>query len=231
MNTSVNIRKTSGAAKSSSSKSEKEWWETELEKLQNQFKYNEITIEEYIRGLDNLLGRVQKGTDAWRKINEELQKQRLTKVEDDYKRGTISLDEYIKKLKELIKVYKQGSDAWNDLADKIKKALQDKADKQKDALDTAKDAATSIIEDEIDRLKALQKAEEDRYDKLIEEKKKANEETEKELELARLQEALENAKKEKTKRVKYMLSIKIAQNGENPEEDNTVGKICFEILK
>ena len=104
-------------------------------------------------------------------------------------------------MKELIKAYKQGSDAWNDLADKIKEALQDKADKQKDALDTAKDAATSIIEDEIDRLKALQKAEEDRYDKLIEEKKKANEETEKELELAKLQEALENAKKEKTKRV------------------------------
>lgn len=219
----------SNKSSSSSKKSEKEWWETELEKLKNQFKYNEITIEEYIRGLDNLLGKVQKGTDAWRKINEELQKQRLTKVEDDYKRGTISLDEYIKKLKELIKAYKQGSDAWNDLADKIKEALQDKADKQKDALDTAKDAATSIIEDEIDRLKALQKAEEDRYDKLIEEKKKANEETEKELELARLQEALENAKKEKTKRVKYMLSIKIAQNGENPEEDNTVGKICFEI--
>ncbi|MCI7555026.1 MAG: hypothetical protein MST00_06315 [Tenericutes bacterium] len=191
----------SNKSSSSSKKSKKEWWETELEGLQNQFKYNEITIEEYIRGLDNLLGKVKKGTDAWRKINEELQKQRLTKVEDDYKRGTISLDEYIKKLKELIKAYKQGSDAWNDLADKIKKALQDKADKQKDALDTAKDAATSIIEDEIDRLKALQKAEEDRYDKLIEEKKKANEETEKELELAKLQEALENAKKEKTKRV------------------------------
>lgn len=219
----------SNKSSSSSSKSEKEWWETELENLKNQFKYNEITIEEYIRGLDNLLGKVQKGTDAWRKINEELQKQRLTKVEDDYKRGTISLDEYIKKLKELIKAYRQGSDAWNDLADKIKKALQDKADKQKDDLGTAEDAATSIIEDEIDRLKALQKAEEDRYDKLIEEKKKANEETEKELELTKLQEALENAKKEKTKRVKYMLSIKIAQNGENPEEDNTVGKICFEI--
>ena len=231
MNTSVNIRKTSGAAKSSSSskKSEKEWWETELEKLQNQFKYNEITIEEYIRGLDNLLGKVQKGTDAWRKINEELQKQRLTKVEDDYKRGTISLDEYIKKLKELIKAYKQGSDAWNDLADKIKKALQDKADKQKDDLGTAEDAAVGIIDDEIDKLKKLKEEQEDYYDKLIDDKKAANDETEKELELARLQETLENAKKEKTKRVKYMLSIKIAQNGGNPEEDNTVGKICFEI--
>ena len=214
---------------SSSSKSEKEWWETILDNLKDQFKYNEITIEEYISGLDSLLSRVQKGTDAWRKINEELQKQRLTKVEDDYKRGTISLDEYIKKLKELIKAYKQGSDAWNDLADKIKKALQDKADRQKDDMATAEDAAVGIIDEEIDKLNKLKKEQEEYYDQLIEDKEKANEETEKELELARLQEALENAKKEKTKRVKYMLSIKIAQNGGNPEEDNTVGKICFEI--
>ena len=179
--------------------------------------------------MENLLGKVEKGTDAWRQINEELQKQKLTKVESDYKRGVISLDEYIKKLKELIKAYKEGSEAWNDLADKIKKALQDKAKVQKDDLNTAEKAAVGIIDDEIDRLKKLQEAEEERYDKLIEEKQKANDETERELELARLQEALENAKKERTKRVKYMLSIKIAQNGENPEEDNTVGKICFEI--
>lgn len=191
----------SSSGNKSSKKSEKEWWETELENLKNQFKYNEITIEEYIRGLDNLLGRVQKGTDAWRKINEEFQKQRLTKVEDDYKRGTISLDEYIKKLKELIKAYKQGSDAWNDLADKIKKALQDKADRQKDDLATAEDAAVGIIDDEIDKLKKLKEEQEEYYDQLIADKEKANEETEKELELARLQEALANAQKEKTKRV------------------------------
>lgn len=191
----------SSSSKSSSSKSEKEWWETVLDNLKDQFKYNEITIEEYIRGLDNLLGRVQKGTDAWRQINEELQKQRLTKVEDDYKRGTISLDEYIKKLKELIKVYKQGSDAWNDLADKIKKALQDKADRQKDDLGTAEDAAIGIIDEEINKLKELKEEQEEYYDKLIDDKKAANDETERELELARLQEALANAKKEKTKRV------------------------------
>lgn len=189
------------SSSSKSSSSEKEWWETILDNLKDQFKYNEITIEEYIRGLDNLLGRVQKGTDAWRKINEELQKQRLTKVEDDYKRGTISLDEYIKKLKELIKAYKQGSDAWNDLADKIKKALQDKADRQKDDLDTAEDAAVGIIDEEIEKLNKLKEEQEEYYDQLIADKEKANEETEKELELARLQEALANAQKEKTKRV------------------------------
>lgn len=189
------------SSSSKSSSSEKEWWETILDNLKDQFKYNEITIEEYIRGLDNLLGRVQKGTDAWRKINEELQKQRLTKVEDDYKRGTISLDEYIKKLKELIKAYKQGSDAWNDLADKIKKALQDKADRQKDDLATAEDAAVGIIDEEIEKLNKLKKEQEEYYDQLIEDKEKANEETEKELELARLQEALANAKKERVKKI------------------------------
>lgn len=219
----------SGKSSSSSSKSQKEWWEEQLEALKDQFKYNEITIEEYIGGLDKLLGQVGRGTDAWRKINEELQKQRLTKVEDDYKRGTISLKEYVAQLKELIKAYKQGSDAWNDLADKIKKGLQDIAKGQKDDLDKASDAAIDIIEKEIDKLKDLKDEQSEYYDKLIDDKEKANDETERELELARLQEALENAKAQKVKRVKYMLSIKIAQNGETPEEDNTVGKICFEI--
>ena len=199
-NSAMGVSGSSGSGGSSSS-SEKEWWETILDNLKDQFKYNEITIEEYINGLDNLLGRVQKGTDAWRKINEELQKQRLTKVEDDYKRGTISLDEYIKKLKELIKAYKQGSDAWNDLADKIKKALQDKADRQKDDMATAEDAAVGIIDEEIEKLNKLKEEQEEYYDQLIADKEKANEETEKELELARLQEALANAQKEKTKRV------------------------------
>ena len=202
---------------SSSSKSEKEWWEEEFEKLKDQFKYNEITIEEYINGLNGLLRRVQKGSDAWREINEELQKQRLTKVEDDYKRGTISLDEYIKRLKELIKAYKQGTDAWNELADKIKKGLQDKADKQKDDLATAENAALKIIDRQIEKQKELRDEKEAYWDEEISNLEKANEETEKAIELARLEEALENAKNEKYKRVKYMLSIKIAQNFETPK--------------
>jgi len=195
--------KGSSSSSSSSSSSTKEWWETELSKLKEQYKYNEITIDEYINALNNLLGRVGKGTDAWRQINEELQKQRLSKVEDDYKRGAISLDEYINKLKELIKAYREGTDAWNELADKIKKGLQDKAKQQKDDLKTAEQAAVGLIDEEIKRLEELRDAEKDRYDDLIESKKKANDETEREIELARLQEALENAKNEKVKRVWY----------------------------
>ena len=184
-----------------SSKSEKEWWEKQFDRLKDKFKYNEITITTYINSLSKLLGKLKKGSKAWREVNEELQKQRLAKVEDDYKRGTISLDTYIKKLKQLIKAYKKGTEAWNDLADKIKDALQDKADLQKDRYETALDSAISIIDREIDKLDKLKDEQEEYYDKLIADKEKANEETERELELARLQEALANAQKEKTKRV------------------------------
>lgn len=50
-------------------------------------------------------------------------------------------------------------------------------------------------------MKQLKDEQKEYYDKLIEDKKTANDETERELELARLQEALANAKAEKTKRV------------------------------
>ena len=219
----------SGKSKSKSSKSEKEWWEKELDNLKDQFEYNDITIEQYIGSLENLLGRVQQGTEAWKKINKELQKQKLQKVEDDYKRGAITLKQYIKELRNLQGAYKAGTDAWLDLADKIKSSLKELLNKQKDAYNTAHNAAMKIIETEIDKINEQKDATEEYYDKLIEDKKKANEESEKEIELAKLQEALANAKREKTKRVKCMLSIKIAQNGETPEGDNTVGKICFEI--
>lgn len=191
----------SGSSKSSSSKSEKEWWEKELDNLKDQFEYNDITIEQYIGGLENLLGRVQQGTEAWKKINKELQKQKLQKVEDDYKRGTITLKQYIKELRNLQGAYKAGTDAWLDLADKIKSGLKELLNDQKDAYDTAHDAAMKIIETEIDKINEQKDATEEYYDKLIEDKKKANEESEKEIELAKLQEALANAKREKTKRV------------------------------
>lgn len=193
--------KSTSSKSSSSSKTEKEWWETVLDELQARFKNNEITIDEYINGLSDLLGKLEQGTDAWHEINNELQEQRLSKIESDYKRGTISLEEYISKLKELIKVYKQGTEAWKELADSIKSALQDLAEERKDELEKAGDAAINLIDEEIERLQKIQETEEERYDKLIDEKKAANDETERELELAKLQEALENAKKEKTKRV------------------------------
>lgn len=183
-------KKVGASTSSSSSKSEKEWWEKQLDTLKEQYSNSEITIEEYIKALEKLLGKLKKGSDAWKQVNKLLQEQKLSKVESDYKRGVISLDEYIKKLQELIKTYKQGTKTWQDLADKIKEGLLDKAEQeQKDYEDAAK-AATSIIDDEIKRLEELKDA-----------KQKANDETEKELELAKLQEALEKARNERTKRV------------------------------
>lgn len=183
-------KKTGTSASSSSSKSEKSWWEKQLDTLKEQYSNSEITIEEYIKALEKLLGKLKKGSDAWKQVNKLLQEQRLSKVESDYKRGVISLDEYIKKLQELIKTYKQGTKAWQDLADKIKEGLLDKAEQEQKDYENAAKAATSIIDDEIKRLEELKDA-----------KQKANDETEKELELAKLQEALEKARNERTKRV------------------------------
>lgn len=184
--TSRDITKSSKNNKSSG----KEWWEKELDTLKDQFNYSEITIEEYINGLEKLLGKTQKGSDAWKKINEELQKQRLSKVEDDYKAGRISLEQYIAKLKELLKAYKEGTKGWKDLADKIKKGLQDQAKETKQQYDNAKSAVDNLLDDEIKKI-------DEKIDKL----KEANKETEREIELARLQEALANAQKNKSKRV------------------------------
>lgn len=187
--TSTSTKKKSTSSSSSSS-TEKSWWEKQLDTLKDQYSNSEITIEEYIKALEKLLGKLKKGSDAWKEVNKLLQEQKLSKVESDYKRGVISLDEYIKKLQELIKNYKQGTKAWQDLADKIKEGLLDKAEQeQKDYEDAAK-AATSIIDDEIKRLEELKDA-----------KQKANDETERELELAKLQDALEKARNERTKRV------------------------------
>lgn len=187
---STSTKRKLSSKSSSSSKSEKSWWEEQLETLKEQYSNNEITIEEYIKALEKLLGKLKKGSDAWKEVNKLLQEQKLSKIESDYKRGVISLDEYIKKLQELIKTYKQGTKTWQDLADKIKEGLLDKAEQEQKDYENAAKAATSIIDDEIKRLEELKDA-----------KQKANDETEKELELAKLQEALEKAKNERTKRV------------------------------
>lgn len=183
-------KKQKKASSTSSSKTEKSWWEEQLETLKEQYSNSEITIEEYIKALEKLLGKLKKGSNAWKEVNKLLQEQKLSKIESDYKRGVISLDEYIRKLQELIKTYKQGTKAWQDLADKIKEGLLDKAEQEQKDYENAAKAATSIIDDEIKRLEELKDA-----------KQKANDETEKELELAKLQEALEKARNERTKRV------------------------------
>lgn len=157
----------SGASKSggsSSSKSEKEWWEKEYDALKDQFDYSEITIEQYIGGLENLLGRLDKGSEAWKKINKELQKQRLDKVKDDYDAGRISLDQYIISLQNLQQAYKAGTDAWNDLADAIKKAKLDKLKEQQDDLKSALSAVNNTLDKQIDKYEEAKDAADKKYD-------------------------------------------------------------------
>lgn len=135
---------------SSSSKSTKEWWETELENLKKDFEYDQITIEQYIGGLEGILSRLQVGSEAWKKINEELQKQRLTKLKDDYSSSKITLDEYIAGLKELQRQYKENTEGWKDLNEEIKKQQINKV--KEDYSD-----ARISLEEYIKKLKELQR--------------------------------------------------------------------------
>lgn len=241
-------KKSSGGSSGSSSKNQKEWWETEFDNLKQQFQYSEITIDQYIGGLENILSRLKVGSDEWRKINEELQKQRLNKLKDDYsdskitldqyieglkqlqkqyKQNTenwkelneeinkqqlnklkddysdarISLEQYIKGLKELQKQYKENTQSWLELAEEIKKSLIDQQDEYKANYEMAYDGVEKLIDDEIDKVNELRESIEKRYNDEIEAKKKANEETKDEITLLELQERLENAKKERNKKV------------------------------
>ena len=148
----------------SSSKSSKEWWEEELNALKDQYDNSEITINEYINSLTNLLGKVGQGTEAWKKINKELQKQKLDKIKDDYNAGRISLNQYIISLQNLQKEYKQSTKEWNSLAEAIKKAKLDQLKEQQNDLKSALSAVNKVLDKQIDEYKDLKEAADDRYD-------------------------------------------------------------------
>lgn len=164
MGRSSSSSKKSSSKGSSSTKKEKEWWETALSDLKDQFNYNEITVDQYINSLQNLLGKVGQGTEAWRKINKELQKQKLDKVKDDYDAGRISLNQYIISLQNLQKAYAAGTDAWNDLAKAIKKAKLDKLKEQQSDLKSALSAVTDVLDKQIDKYEELKDAADEKYD-------------------------------------------------------------------
>jgi len=149
---------------SDSSKKEKEWWEKDLDALKDQYDSSEITINEYISSLTNLLGKVGQGTEAWRKINKELQKQKLDKIKDDYNSGRISLNQYIISLQNLQKEYRQSTKEWNSLADAIKKAKLDQLKEQQNDLKAALSAVNNVLEKQIDEYEDLKNAADERYD-------------------------------------------------------------------
>ena len=176
-------------------------WEKDFEKLNEQYKNSEITIEQYIKKLESLRNKYKKNKDAVKELDKAIRDAKLEKLEDDYNRGLISIEDYIDGLKKLQKEFKKGTKEWNNFADKIKKGLETLVKDKNSDMKKAQDAAVQLIEDELDNINKLKDETEQYYDDLIAAKEKANDETERELELARLQEALENAKRNKTKRV------------------------------
>ena len=112
--------------KSSSSKTTKEWWEKQLETLKDNLDYNTITLDTYINGLEGILGKLKRGSDAWKEVNKELQKAKLDRLENQFDRGEITIDQYIKKLTELRKSYKKNTEGYKELTDTINDAKYDK---------------------------------------------------------------------------------------------------------
>lgn len=195
-------RSSGGSGSSSKSSSDtKKWWEKQLDSLKEKYDMNKLTLDAYIKGLEKLLKKTKKGSKAWHEVNEEMQKMKLEKIEDAYDRGTISVQKYISELKKLQKAYKKNTKSWLELQEKIRKGQEDLLKDTEDRYSRALDAANNLIDKEIDKLDKLRDSIEERYDKEIEAKEKANEETEKAIELEELQQRLENARKEKNKRV------------------------------
>ena len=195
-------RSSGGSGGSSKSSSDtKKWWEKQLDSLKEKYDMNKLTLDAYIKGLGKLLKKTKKGSKAWHEVNEEMQKMKLEKIEDAYDRGTISVQKYISELKKLQKAYKKNTKSWLELQEKIRKGQEDLLKDTEDRYSRALDAANNLIDKEIDKLDKLRDSIEERYDKEIEAKEKANEETEKAIELEELQQRLENARKEKNKRV------------------------------
>ena len=121
-----NGRNGAGGGGKGGSKSSKQWWETALESLKDDLDYNVITMDTYISGVQKILNKLKKGSDAWKEVNKELQKAKLDKVENQFKRGEITVDQYIKKLEALRKNYKKNTEGYKELTDTINDAKYDK---------------------------------------------------------------------------------------------------------
>lgn len=142
----------SGGSKSGSksSKTTKEWWETALEELKDNLEYDAITLDTYINGVQNILNKLKKGSDAWNEVNKELQKAKLDRVENQFDRGEITVDEYIKKLEELRKSYKKNTEGYKELTKTINDAKYDEFASQYER-------GEITIDQYIQKLKSLQK--------------------------------------------------------------------------
>lgn len=121
-------KKSSGSrgSKGSSSTSTKSAEEKQFDSLKDKFQADEITINQYISGMQSILKKVKKGSDLYNKIQEELKKQKLNNVKKQYQYGEITIDEYINKLTDLRDEYKYNTEGYKELTETINKAKADK---------------------------------------------------------------------------------------------------------
>lgn len=120
-------KKSSGSSGSKgSSSSTKSAEEKEFDSLKDKFQADEITINQYISGMQSILKKVKKGSDLYNKIQEELKKQKLDNVKKQYQYGEITIDEYINKLTDLRDEYKYNTEGYKELTETINKAKADK---------------------------------------------------------------------------------------------------------
>lgn len=118
--------KKSGSYSSKKSKSKKSKEEKKFDSLKDKFQADEITINQYISGMQGILKKVKKGSDLYSKIQEELKKQKLDNAKNQYERGEITIDQYIKKLTKLRKEYKKNTEGYKDLTKTINETKADK---------------------------------------------------------------------------------------------------------
>lgn len=125
----------SGSKSGSGSSSSKSAEEKQFDSLKDKFQADEITINQYISGMQSILKKVKKGSDLYSKIQEELKKQKLDNAKKQYERGEITIDQYIDKLIKLRKEYKKNTEGYKDLTKTINETKADKfADQYKRGL-------------------------------------------------------------------------------------------------
>ena len=125
-NLSTGSYRSKSKSSGSSSKSSKEWWETALEELKDNLDYNAITLDTYINGVQNILNKLKKGSDAWKEVNKELQDAKLDRLKNQFDRGEITIDQYIKGLEKLRKAYKKNTEGYKELTQTINETKADK---------------------------------------------------------------------------------------------------------
>ncbi len=218
---SADLGKVNAINAEKNSKNEKDLWkeayESELKDLQYNRDKGIITERQYYDSLESLNNKYfagrEKYLDDYRKNEIEILNARKKYVKEDFDKELkewkyfldakyISQIEYYNKLNELNEKYlKNSTDYLDDYRQNQLEVQKGLLEEQQSMYDKAYNAINQKIEEEIEAIQDSRKAIEERYNKEIEAKKKSNDETDRAIELAKAEERLANARKEKNKRV------------------------------